>query len=168
MIVTSNSMNQSSSRGWSTGWSNQRLCSSFLSQEKLLSLELRLKLCMTLFTNLLAKLVMAITYTGIPSQVREETYTAFENIYPVLTEFRKSQQWYIHAYTSCSPFYSRSTLPILMWDVFSVQMLVHFGANILESDLYIKMMSGTCTELYPRFCLAWVVKQHVPFWNSKA
>lgn len=27
-------------------------------------------------------------------QVREETYTAFENIYPVLTEFRKVQQWY--------------------------------------------------------------------------
>ncbi|KAL2932346.1 TATA-box-binding protein [Bienertia sinuspersici] len=26
--------------------------------------------------------------------VREETYTAFENIYPVLTEFKKSQQWY--------------------------------------------------------------------------
>lgn len=28
-------------------------------------------------------------------QVREETYTAFENIYPVLTEFRKVQQWYV-------------------------------------------------------------------------
>lgn len=27
-------------------------------------------------------------------QVRDETYTAFENIYPVLTEFRKIQQWY--------------------------------------------------------------------------
>jgi DNA-directed RNA polymerase subunit F len=27
-------------------------------------------------------------------QVRDETYTAFENIYPVLTEFRKVQQWY--------------------------------------------------------------------------
>ncbi|KAJ8630760.1 hypothetical protein MRB53_024083 [Persea americana] len=27
--------------------------------------------------------------------VRDETYTAFENIYPVLTEFRKSQQWYV-------------------------------------------------------------------------
>ena len=27
------------------------------------------------------------------SQVRDETYTAFENIYPVLTEFRKNQQW---------------------------------------------------------------------------
>lgn len=27
-------------------------------------------------------------------QVRDETYTAFENIYPVLTEFRKNQQWY--------------------------------------------------------------------------
>ncbi|CAL9145707.1 unnamed protein product [Musa hybrid cultivar] len=38
-----------------------------------------------------------IVITG--AKVREETYTAFENIYPVLTEFRKSQQWYIHAYT---------------------------------------------------------------------
>lgn len=26
--------------------------------------------------------------------MRDETYTAFENIYPVLTEFRKNQQWY--------------------------------------------------------------------------
>lgn len=26
-------------------------------------------------------------------QVREEIYEAFENIYPVLTEFRKVQQW---------------------------------------------------------------------------
>uniref|UniRef100_A0A803LE05 Uncharacterized protein n=1 Tax=Chenopodium quinoa TaxID=63459 RepID=A0A803LE05_CHEQI len=31
-----------------------------------------------------------IVLTG--AKVREETYTAFENIYPVLTEFRKSQQ----------------------------------------------------------------------------
>jgi hypothetical protein len=31
-------------------------------------------------------------------QVREETYTAFENIYPVLTEFRKVQQWYVFCY----------------------------------------------------------------------
>lgn len=29
-------------------------------------------------------------------QVRDETYTAFENIYPVLTEFRKVQQWYVY------------------------------------------------------------------------
>ncbi|KAG8387396.1 hypothetical protein BUALT_Bualt02G0017200 [Buddleja alternifolia] len=33
-----------------------------------------------------------IVLTG--AKVREETYTAFENIYPVLTEFRKVQQWY--------------------------------------------------------------------------
>ncbi|ONK74308.1 uncharacterized protein A4U43_C03F4910 [Asparagus officinalis] len=33
-----------------------------------------------------------IVLTG--AKVREETYAAFENIYPVLTEFRKSQQWY--------------------------------------------------------------------------
>jgi hypothetical protein len=26
-------------------------------------------------------------------QVRDEIYEAFENIYPVLTEFRKVQQW---------------------------------------------------------------------------
>lgn len=32
-----------------------------------------------------------IVLTG--AKVREETYTAFENIYPVLTEFRKVQQW---------------------------------------------------------------------------
>ncbi|KAE8705554.1 TATA-box-binding protein [Hibiscus syriacus] len=32
-----------------------------------------------------------IVITG--AKVRDETYTAFENIYPVLTEFRKSQQW---------------------------------------------------------------------------
>uniref|UniRef100_A0A453JJ96 TATA-box-binding protein n=1 Tax=Aegilops tauschii subsp. strangulata TaxID=200361 RepID=A0A453JJ96_AEGTS len=31
-----------------------------------------------------------IVLTG--AKVREETYTAFENIYPVLTEFRKVQQ----------------------------------------------------------------------------
>ncbi|OMO62331.1 TATA-box binding protein [Corchorus capsularis] len=30
---------------------------------------------------------------GAFSSVRDETYTAFENIYPVLTEFRKNQQW---------------------------------------------------------------------------
>ncbi|KAF3432287.1 hypothetical protein FNV43_RR27026 [Rhamnella rubrinervis] len=28
------------------------------------------------------------------AKVRDETYTAFENIYPVLTEFRKNQQWH--------------------------------------------------------------------------
>ncbi|KAG6493168.1 hypothetical protein ZIOFF_048145 [Zingiber officinale] len=33
-----------------------------------------------------------IVITG--AKVREETYLAFENIYPVLTEFRKNQQWY--------------------------------------------------------------------------
>ncbi|RZC55326.1 hypothetical protein C5167_014187 [Papaver somniferum] len=32
-----------------------------------------------------------IVLTG--AKVRDETYTAFENIYPVLTEFRKSQQY---------------------------------------------------------------------------
>ncbi|THF95739.1 hypothetical protein TEA_025332 [Camellia sinensis var. sinensis] len=32
-----------------------------------------------------------IVLTG--AKVRDETYTAFENIYPVLTEFRKNQQW---------------------------------------------------------------------------
>ncbi|AQK64056.1 TATA-box-binding protein 2 [Zea mays] len=32
-----------------------------------------------------------IVLTG--AKVREETYTAFENIYPVLSEFRKIQQW---------------------------------------------------------------------------
>ncbi|MFS7998596.1 putative TATA-box binding protein [Helianthus anomalus] len=34
-----------------------------------------------------------IVLTG--AKVRDETYTAFENIYPVLTEFRKNQQWYV-------------------------------------------------------------------------
>ncbi|KAK4740773.1 hypothetical protein SAY87_024361 [Trapa incisa] len=33
-----------------------------------------------------------IVLTG--AKVRDETYTAFENIYPVLTEFRKVQQWF--------------------------------------------------------------------------
>ncbi|KAL9251394.1 TATA-box-binding protein-like protein [Drosera capensis] len=37
-----------------------------------------------------------IVLTG--AKVREETYTAFENIYPVLTEFRKNQQWYAIAF----------------------------------------------------------------------
>ncbi|KAG8088352.1 hypothetical protein GUJ93_ZPchr0010g9108 [Zizania palustris] len=32
-----------------------------------------------------------IVLTG--AKYREETYTAFENIYPVLTEYRKSQRW---------------------------------------------------------------------------
>jgi len=31
-------------------------------------------------------------YVGL-QQVRDEIYEAFENIYPVLTEFRKVQQW---------------------------------------------------------------------------
>ncbi|KAL2540806.1 TATA-box-binding protein 2 [Abeliophyllum distichum] len=35
-----------------------------------------------------------IVLTG--AKVRDETYTAFENIYPVLTEFRKVQQWICH------------------------------------------------------------------------
>ncbi|KAG0463455.1 hypothetical protein HPP92_019524 [Vanilla planifolia] len=34
-----------------------------------------------------------IVLTG--AKVRDETYTAFENIYPVLTEFRKTQQWLV-------------------------------------------------------------------------
>ncbi|CAL9074683.1 unnamed protein product [Musa textilis] len=85
-----------------------------------------------------------IVITG--AKVREETYTAFENIYPVLTEFRKSQQWYIHAYTSCFMLlFAIHPAYIDVRCVFSVQMLFHFGANILESDVYIKMMSGTCT-----------------------
>ncbi|GJY20440.1 putative nucleotidyltransferase, ribonuclease H [Tanacetum coccineum] len=33
-----------------------------------------------------------IVLTG--AKVRDETYTAFENIYPVLTEFKKNQQWF--------------------------------------------------------------------------
>ncbi|GKA83270.1 TATA-box-binding protein, partial [Tanacetum coccineum] len=32
-----------------------------------------------------------IVLTG--AKVRDETYSAFENIYPVLTEFKKNQQW---------------------------------------------------------------------------
>jgi len=39
-----------------------------------------------------------IVLTG--AKVREETYTAFENIYPVLTEFRKVQQWWLQDHTS--------------------------------------------------------------------
>ncbi|KAF7822450.1 TATA-box-binding protein [Senna tora] len=35
-----------------------------------------------------------IVLTG--AKVRDETYTAFENIYPVLTEFRKNQQWQVN------------------------------------------------------------------------
>ncbi|KAL6203894.1 hypothetical protein ACLB2K_021164 [Fragaria x ananassa] len=40
-----------------------------------------------------------IVLTG--AKVRSETYEAFENIYPVLTEFRKNQQWYGHLH-NCS------------------------------------------------------------------
>ncbi|KAG6484527.1 hypothetical protein ZIOFF_053046 [Zingiber officinale] len=40
-----------------------------------------------------AKVSFAMAFSIPPSfQVRDETYTAFENIYPVLTEFRKNQQ----------------------------------------------------------------------------
>jgi len=35
---------------------------------------------------------MLLSSYEIPNQMREETYTAFENIYPVLREFRKVQQ----------------------------------------------------------------------------
>ncbi|KAB1227722.1 TATA-box-binding protein [Morella rubra] len=45
-----------------------------------------------------------IVLTG--AKVRDETYTAFENIYPVLTEFRKNQQWY----DSCNCFFQAFTL----------------------------------------------------------
>jgi len=42
-------------------------------------------------------MVPSILYTHfLYYQVREETYLAFEQIYPVLTEFRKNQQWYGH------------------------------------------------------------------------
>ncbi|KAF3781194.1 TATA-box-binding protein [Nymphaea thermarum] len=43
------------------------------------------------------KYARIIQKLGFPAKfkVRDETYTAFENIYPVLTEFRKSQQWYV-------------------------------------------------------------------------
>ncbi|PKI34086.1 hypothetical protein CRG98_045543 [Punica granatum] len=34
-----------------------------------------------------------IVLTG--AKVRDEIYTAFENIYPVLREFRKVQQWFL-------------------------------------------------------------------------
>ncbi|KAJ0801221.1 putative TATA-box binding protein [Helianthus annuus] len=37
-----------------------------------------------------------IVLTG--AKVRDETYTAFENIYPVLTEFRKNQQFGTHGF----------------------------------------------------------------------
>ncbi|KAL6203854.1 hypothetical protein ACLB2K_027553 [Fragaria x ananassa] len=40
-----------------------------------------------------------IVLTG--AKVRSETYEAFENIYPVLIEFRKNQQWYGHLH-NCS------------------------------------------------------------------
>ena len=43
-------------------------------------------------------------------QVREETYTAFENIYPVLTEFRKNQQWYYMLSLSLSHIHTLSEL----------------------------------------------------------
>ncbi|KAK4607969.1 hypothetical protein RGQ29_001690 [Quercus rubra] len=45
------------------------------------------------------KIVLLIFVSGkiilTGAKVRDETYTAFENIYPVLTEFRKNQQWYV-------------------------------------------------------------------------
>jgi len=52
--------------------------------------------------------------------VREETYLAFEQIYPVLTEFRKNQQWYGHEfilllfaiYADC---YSFNESPLLIY-----------------------------------------------------
>lgn len=48
-----------------------------------------------LWMALCKNFLQLIYYTGTHSQVRDETYTAFENIYPVLTEFRKAQQWYV-------------------------------------------------------------------------
>ncbi|CAB4285769.1 unnamed protein product [Prunus armeniaca] len=49
-----------------------------------------------------------IVITG--AKVREDTYKAFENIYPVLTEFRKVQQW-------CAPLtLPRATIKNLLLD----------------------------------------------------
>ncbi|XP_047972232.1 TATA-box-binding protein 2-like isoform X1 [Salvia hispanica] len=44
-----------------------------------------------------------IVLTG--AKVKDETYAAFENIYPVLTEFQKVQQWYGDDGVVCFNFY---------------------------------------------------------------
>ncbi|WJX21882.1 hypothetical protein P8452_11250 [Trifolium repens] len=55
-----------------------------------------------------------INLTG--AKVRDEIYAAFENIYPVLTEFKKNQQWYgyilLFVYTGYANYYDFNESPL--------------------------------------------------------
>lgn len=53
------------------------------------------------FNNFICCFLFITLFNWCALQVRDETYTAFENIYPVLTEFRKSQQWYVIDQNRC-------------------------------------------------------------------
>ncbi|KAF7119479.1 hypothetical protein RHSIM_Rhsim13G0234100 [Rhododendron simsii] len=69
-----------------------------------------------------------IVLTG--AKVREETYTAFENIYPVLTEFRKVQQWYGHLHYASGP-----NLNLLIRGLTFIALYFHcFGVGIFFWD----------------------------------
>ena len=85
------SMSQSSFLAWFIEWNNQRLSCWFLFQARLFWLEQRLAAisCGIVYNSI------ALYLTLFSFQVRDETYTAFENIYAVLTKFRKVQQWYV-------------------------------------------------------------------------
>ncbi|TKY65707.1 TATA-box-binding protein [Spatholobus suberectus] len=85
-----------------------------------------------------------IVLTG--AKVRDETYTAFENIYPVLTEFRKNQQWYGSGsisigirYTCCNP-WTRNA--------FGLTGIVCHELYLESSDVleYVLLMADYCEE----------------------
>ncbi|RWV93790.1 hypothetical protein GW17_00043729, partial [Ensete ventricosum] len=78
-----------------------------------------------------------IVITG--AKVREETYTAFENIYPVLTEFRKSQQCQIPSQSSPSlhknPLLIHSVPSSIEKFWFSFRNLRHGNGNLVASGI---------------------------------
>ena len=89
------SMSQSYFLDLYIGWSSLKLCCLFLSLERLFSRVLRYY-GRSSPSAMLEKPILASTenlnWKNVV-QVRDEIYEAFENIYPVLTEFRKIQQW---------------------------------------------------------------------------
>ncbi|GMH02723.1 hypothetical protein Nepgr_004562 [Nepenthes gracilis] len=97
-----------------------------------------------------------IVLTG--AKVREETYTAFENIYPVLTEFRKNQQWQalsfgFELHPDSSVVDDRTDLRKCQlqvqscfcgsWMDASPRCLVTLGGNLLQIDVW---KSGVCSS----------------------
>jgi len=111
------SMSLNCFQDWSIEWSSPRLCCSFLCLARLFSLAPRYITFLTTFCLFASFLIeygaivqgdvhwmrfciaqrcfsmrCSRAYVGL-QQVRDEIYEAFENIYPVLTEFRKVQQW---------------------------------------------------------------------------